>query len=193
MSNTEQNTNLHQEVDRAEYVNPHYSPEEITRRRFLGNVAAVLTGVGGVAVAVPVGIYIIAPLFNQPPEPWVDLGPISDYLIGQTKQVTFDDPSPLPWAGITAKISAWLRRDGDRQFTAYEVNCTHLGCPVSWLPGANLFMCPCHGGVYYPDGTVAAGPPPQPLYRYETRVQPDPKTQVLRVQLKATGAKFPTE
>ena len=193
MSNTEQDTNLHQEVDRAEYVNPHYSPEEITRRRFLGNVAAVLTGVGGVAVAVPVGVYIIAPLFNQPPEPWVDLGAVSEYLIGQTKQVTFDDPSPLPWAGITAKISAWLRRDGDTQFTAFAVNCTHLGCPVSWLTGANLFMCPCHGGVYYPDGTVAAGPPPQSLFRYETRVQPDPKTQVLRVQLKATGAKFPTE
>jgi len=187
-SNTEQeqDANLHQEVDRDEYVNPHYTPEEINRRRFLGKVAAVLTGVGGVAVAVPVGVYIIAPLFSQPPEPWVDLGPIGDYLIGQTKQVTFDDPSPLPWAGITAKISAWLRRDGDVQFTAFAVNCTHLGCPVSWLAGASLFMCPCHGGVYYPDGTVAAGPPPQPLYRYQTRVVNR------RIQLQATGAKFPT-
>jgi menaquinol-cytochrome c reductase iron-sulfur subunit len=56
-------------------------------------------------------------------------------------------------------------------FTAYAVNCTHLGCPVSWLTGASLFMCPCHGGVYYGDGSVAAGPPPRPLFQYQVRVQ----------------------
>ena len=32
-------------------------------------------------------------------------------------------------------------------------------------------MCPCHGGVYYEDGRVAAGPPPHPLTRYPVRVQ----------------------
>ena len=32
-------------------------------------------------------------------------------------------------------------------------------------------MCPCHGGVYYEDGTVAAGPPPRPLSRYRVRVR----------------------
>jgi menaquinol-cytochrome c reductase iron-sulfur subunit len=45
-----------------------------------------------------------------------------------------------------------------------------MGCPVRWLGDAELFMCPCHGGVYYKDGTVAAGPPPEPLVRYEVRV-----------------------
>jgi menaquinol-cytochrome c reductase iron-sulfur subunit len=24
---------------------------------------------------------------------------------------------------------------------AFSINCTHLGCPVRWLPDANLFMC----------------------------------------------------
>jgi menaquinol-cytochrome c reductase iron-sulfur subunit len=42
---------------------------------------------------------------------------------------------------------------------------------VRWLAEADLFMCPCHGGVYYNDGTVAAGPPPAPLPRYQVRVQ----------------------
>jgi menaquinol-cytochrome c reductase iron-sulfur subunit len=41
---------------------------------------------------------------------------------------------------------------------------------VRWLADADLFMCPCHGGVYYSDGTVAAGPPPKPLIRYEVRM-----------------------
>ena len=34
-------------------------------------------------------------------------------------------------------------------------------------------MCPCHGGVYYKDGTVAAGPPPKPLTKYEVRILKD--------------------
>jgi quinol---cytochrome c reductase iron-sulfur subunit, bacillus type len=34
-------------------------------------------------------------------------------------------------------------------------------------------MCPCHGGVYYSDGTVAAGPPPKPLIRYDVRTLND--------------------
>jgi menaquinol-cytochrome c reductase iron-sulfur subunit len=51
------------------------------------------------------------------------------------------------------------------------VNCTHLGCPVQWFENAKLFLCPCHGGVYQADGSVAAGPPPKPLPQYPIRVQ----------------------
>jgi menaquinol-cytochrome c reductase iron-sulfur subunit len=61
-----------------------------------------------------------------------------------------------------------------------------MGCPVRWLPDAELFMCPCHGGVYYTDGTVAAGPPPKPLVRYEVRVVND------QVQIKAAALPITT-
>jgi menaquinol-cytochrome c reductase iron-sulfur subunit len=87
---------------------------------------------------------------------------------------------------VTARAAAWLRRDGDASFTAFSAHCTHLGCPVRWMPGANLFLCPCHGGVYYADGEVAAGPPPLPLVRYEVRIAgPD-------VQIKATAIPITT-
>ena len=72
---------------------------------------------------------------------------------------------------MTANNAAWLRRETAEDFIAFAINCSHLGCPVRWLQEANLFMCPCHGGVYYKDGTVAAGPPPQPLTRYAVRVR----------------------
>jgi menaquinol-cytochrome c reductase iron-sulfur subunit len=39
------------------------------------------------------------------------------------------------------------------------------------MESAELFLCPCHGGVYYKDGNVAAGPPPRPLFRYDVRVE----------------------
>ncbi len=42
---------------------------------------------------------------------------------------------------------------------------------MRWIDTAKLFLCPCHGGVYYADGSVAAGPPPAPLERYPVRVR----------------------
>ena len=93
--------------------------------------------------------------------------------IGETVPVKFADLSVLAWAGITGLTAAWLRRVGEKEFIAFSVNCAHLGCPVQWRPQAKLFLCPCHGGVYYPDGTVAAGPPPHPLRRYRVRVKDD--------------------
>jgi menaquinol-cytochrome c reductase iron-sulfur subunit len=85
-------------------------------------------------------------------------------------EVAIEEPSPLPWAGQTALSAIWLRRIEGEDFVAFAVTCTHLGCPVNWRPSARLFLCPCHGGVYYADGTVAGGPPPRPLPRFEVRV-----------------------
>ena len=83
-----------------------------------------------------------------------------------------------PWAGVTARTAAWLRRDDQEKFTAFSVHCTHLGCPVRWVADAQLFLCPCHGGVYYRDGTVSAGPPPRKLPQYPVRVH-DGQVEIL--------------
>ncbi len=141
-----------------------------TRRRFFARLSISLGGVCAAIVGLPLVGFVIAPLFGKPKEAWVPVGKVDDFKIGQTVNVSLTDPSPLPWAGITAKGAAWLRRDSEDKFIAFAVNCTHMGCPVRWLPDAELFMCPCHGGVYYKDGTVAAGPPPKPLVRFEVRV-----------------------
>jgi menaquinol-cytochrome c reductase iron-sulfur subunit len=71
---------------------------------------------------------------------------------------------------VSGDRSAWLRRQAGNDFTAFAINCTHLGCPVRWEGNADLFMCPCHGGVYYSNGDVAGGPPPRPLHRYPVRI-----------------------
>ena len=42
---------------------------------------------------------------------------------------------------------------------------------LRWMAEAQLFLCPCHGGVYYADGSVSAGPPPKPLPTYPVRVR----------------------
>jgi menaquinol-cytochrome c reductase iron-sulfur subunit len=145
------------------------TPEEITRRHFLERICLGLGGLCAAVLGIPLVGFIVSPLFRKTPRNWVSVGEIGDFEVGKTVNVTIIDPSPLPWAGVTAKTAVWLRRVNDQQFIAFSVNCTHMGCPVRWLPSAELFMCPCHGGVYYADGTVAAGPPPKPLIRYDVR------------------------
>lgn len=145
------------------------SPE---RRRFLAR-ASVGLAAGCGALGVPFVGFVLAPLLRKTPIVWRAVGKLADFKIGETTVVSLTDASPLPWAGITAHSAAWLRRNGEREFVAFAVNCAHLGCPVRWMPGARLFMCPCHGGVYYEDGKVAAGPPRHGLSQYPARVEGD--------------------
>lgn len=146
-------------------------PELVERRKMLGRVTIALGVAGGVAIGVPVVGFVVAPLARDTPREWRSVGKVNDFKIGETVKVTFEDASPLPWAGVTSNTAAWLRRVRTEEFIAFSINCAHLGCPVRWIADAHLFMCPCHGGVYNEDGTVAAGPPPHPLSQYPVRVR----------------------
>jgi menaquinol-cytochrome c reductase iron-sulfur subunit len=150
---------------------PPAAPEAVERRRFLARASAGVGACMGVGLGAPMAGFVVAPLFRKVPHEWRAVGKIGDFMVGRTVSVTFADASPLPWAGVTAKTAAWLRRVTEDTFVAFSVNCAHLGCPVRWLSEAGLFMCPCHGGVYYADGTVAAGPPPHSLSQYPVRIR----------------------
>ena len=129
-----------------------------------------MSGVAAISVAVPVVGFVLGPLFQAPPPEWRKVGAVENFKIGETTQVKFTNSAPHQWAGAVGESAAWLRREDEQNFKVFSVNCTHLGCPVEWKPQATLFFCPCHGGVYYKDGKVAAGPPPHPLPQYPVRV-----------------------
>ena len=58
-------------------------------------------------------------------------------------------------------------------------SCAHLGCPVRWFPEQQLYLCPCHGGLYDINGGWVGGPPPRAMYRYtEAEVREDGKLYV---------------
>jgi len=160
-------------IDRSGPESPEeqIGPITLSRRQFVIGLTGALGAVGAVMVGIPIVGFLFSPLVQEVPDEWRQVGVVKDFEIGQTVAVSFTDASPLPWAGVTSKTAAWLRRDSQTDFTAFAINCTHLGCPVRWLGDANLFMCPCHGGVYYADGQVAAGPPPEPLAHYQVRIR----------------------
>ncbi|MBF9254043.1 Rieske (2Fe-2S) protein [Pontibacter sp. 172403-2] len=144
---------------------------EEDRRRFLMKLSLGLGGLAAAAAGIPVLGALLAPLLEKTGQTWRTVGTLRDFEIGTTSLIKYENPNPQAWAGVTAHSAAWLRRDSEKEFLAFSVNCTHLGCPVRWEQKADLFMCPCHGGVYYRDGTVAAGPPPNSLPQYAVRVK----------------------
>jgi menaquinol-cytochrome c reductase iron-sulfur subunit len=143
------------------------SPE---RRRMLTALALGLGGAGAVVAGAPIAVFLVAPIGSDG-EAWRAVARAADLAVGQTIKVTFLDPAPVPWAGFAARSAAWLRRESEAEFVAFSLYCTHTGCPVRWEEGAQLFLCPCHGGAFYRNGDVAAGPPPVPLLRHPVRVR----------------------
>ncbi len=140
------------------------------RRRFLEAVSLLAGGLGAAVAAVPVIGFVLGPMFGARRTAWRTVGTLDQFPVGQTVPVRFEAVSETPWDGVTARTVAWLRREPGDRLVAFSANCTHLGCPVRWEPSANLFMCPCHGGVYYADGSRASGPPPRGLYTYDYEV-----------------------
>jgi menaquinol-cytochrome c reductase iron-sulfur subunit len=163
-------------TERAVFETDTQKRQEAGRRQFLTRISIVLSSIGAALVAIPSVAFLLG--LRKTPQVWRTVGKLSDFKIGSTVNVSFQDSSPLSWSGVTAQTAAWLRRTSDQQFVAFSMNCTHLGCPVRWLSEANLFMCPCHGGVFYADGQVASGPPPKPLNQYPVRVDND-EVQIL--------------
>jgi menaquinol-cytochrome c reductase iron-sulfur subunit len=152
--------------------------DAIKRRRFLSRISIALSAAAAAVVGVPVVGFLLSPLTRKPPRQWRRVGAVDGFKVGETVSVTFEDAAALPWSGVSARTAAWLRRDDEASFTAFAVNCTHLGCPVQWFADPKLFLCPCHGGVYNADGSVAGGPPPKPLGRYPVRVH-DGQVEIL--------------
>jgi menaquinol-cytochrome c reductase iron-sulfur subunit len=164
--------------DTAELVPPtapeaEVPPDVQSRRRFLTRVSVIAGGGAATTAAIPLVGFLLTPLRRAAPPVWRPVGSVDDFIVGDTVKINFLDAAPLPWAGFASQSAAWLRRTDDQEFTAFSGYCTHVGCPVRWLPEARLFMCPCHGGVFYHDGAVAAGPPPVGLARYPVRVRGD--------------------
>jgi len=134
-------------------------------------MGAFFNAVVGVAVAVPVVKYLLSPVKSDDAyKSWVSLGSVDIFPVGETRLAKFTNPVSREWDGETDRIACWVRRISEKEFQVFAINCAHLGCPVRWFPQSGLFMCPCHGGAYYADGSRASGPPERGLFTYDTKI-----------------------
>jgi len=146
----------------------------LTRRGLLTKLATLFDGLVGVALAVPIVGFLLSAITRGRANAylaWVPLAAVSEFPEGETRLATFRNPYVTPTDGKTADTACWVRHVERGQFQVFAINCMHLGCPVRWFPQSGLFMCPCHGGVYYRDGSRASGPPERALVEYPSKVE----------------------
>ena len=155
-----------------------FEGETVNRRRFMTASAHTAGGVAAMAFVLPSVAFALGPVFEEVDQPWQDVG----------AEEEFDESSYVPKTIIVAqgvgdagKSTVYMRRfnpqidtepkDEYNDFVAISTRCMHLGCPVRYVPSAERFICPCHGGVYNKRGEVDGGPPVRPLDRFYTRVR----------------------
>jgi len=150
------------------------SCERSSRRSLFVQAGLLLNGVIGVMLAVPIVRYLLSPVGRnrkQASRAWVSLGRVASFPAGQTRLATYRNPVVMPSDGETANVACWVRNVDGERFQIFAINCAHLGCPVRWFPQSNLFMCPCHGGAYYADGSRASGPPERGLFEQRYKIE----------------------
>jgi quinol---cytochrome c reductase iron-sulfur subunit, bacillus type len=145
------------------------SQDQPSRRGILMKLGILGNGLMAAILAIPGVRFIFSSVSRGRGDAyrsWVSLGSAGQFPEGQTRLATFRNPHVNPSDGKTADTACWVRHvEGDR-FQVFAINCAHLGCPVRWFPQSGLFLCPCHGGAYYRDGSRAAGPPERGMFEY---------------------------
>ena len=172
----------HSEGSKSKYTLDRQMPgafegETVTRRNFMNVVTQGAGGIAAAAFALPALGFAIGPLFSRTPFSWQTVGKPSDFTETEytTKVITI-----VQGIGDAGNSIAYMRKrdpnidtqplDEYNHYIALSSRCMHLGCPVRYVPAAERFICPCHGGVYDFTGQVAGGPPVRPLDRFYTRV-----------------------
>jgi menaquinol-cytochrome c reductase iron-sulfur subunit len=156
----------------------------LSRRNLLLKIGTGLNGVAAVLMGVPVLGYVLSSFTRSSPQTWISLGSLDRFPAGETRMAVYRNPESKPWDGDTAEVPCWVRRVDSEAFQVFAINCTHLGCPVRWFQESRLFMCPCHGGAFYEDGSHASGPPPRGLFEYQHKLEGG--------ELKVLGGHLPT-
>jgi menaquinol-cytochrome c reductase iron-sulfur subunit len=151
---------------------------QIARRHFLSWSIGLIGTFIGAALTIPILGYAISPALRRQGQTWADAGPESNLRTGEPVRVEYLVQRKDGWIETAEQKSAWVMRTANGTLISFDPRCTHLGCPYSWDATSKRFLCPCHNGVFGPDGNVISGPPPRPLDRFQARLQ-DGKVMIL--------------
>jgi Rieske Fe-S protein len=147
---------------------------EIKRRDFINIIIAALGAVMGLIIGIPAISYLLSPAMKiQRDEAWIALGPLDAYPLGIPTLFSYTRTKVNGWEKTVNSFGAYVWRYGvgDSELTVYSNMCTHLSCRVTWRDDIDVYFCPCHDGRFNKEGEVVAGPPPEPLYDFETKVE----------------------
>lgn len=147
-------------------------PNRLERRDFVKVVVAALGTIMGAFIALPAISYILSPaLAVQKKEAWIPLGPLDSFPINLPTLVSFTRSTINGWEKTVNSFGVYVIRHDEVNLQALSNMCTHLSCRVTWKEDTGEYRCPCHDGFFTINGEVVSGPPPAPLYEYESKVE----------------------
>ena len=121
--------------------------ESQTRRSFLRSWWMWLSVAVGYGIGVRHFLHYLLPLGEKVKYREMYAGPVDQLAPGQSKRVK----TPTGDSFVMAMTDSGLKVLSDV--------CPHLGCRVHWVPDKKHFLCPCHMGIFDPEGKATAGPP----------------------------------
>ena len=145
------------------------SAADVTRRRFLSRITnGILTVIGGILAFIGAGAVLSSTTRRQ--DNWLPASTLLDLPDNEPTPVTLTVARLDGFRQVIDRKTIFLVKKGESEVAAIDSTCTHLGCLVAWDAQAQVFKCPCHGGVYDRTGAVKDGPPPAPLVKVATKV-----------------------
>lgn len=146
--------------------------DDVSRRRFLAGIIGVVAGAVATLVGLPAIGYLVSPGLKLQNKPlWLTLGPVAGLV--------FDKPNGFPyarkirdgWTETTQTGVAYAVTHDGQNIKVFSDVCTHLGCRVTWHENREMFISPCHDGLFSIDGKVLGDPPPRPLDQFQTKIE----------------------
>ena len=145
--------------------------ETSSRRRFMGVAIGAIFGAIAFGYLVPMVNYIVRPSLRRGEDGWSSLGPVADLPAGEPRSVSFTMKTRDGWSTKEERLNVWAVKKPDGAVEVFSPVCPHLGCGYNWNEALREFICPCHGSVFKPDGSVVGGPAPRGLDTLDTKVE----------------------
>jgi Rieske Fe-S protein len=146
------------------------------RRTFLKWLTQGLGALFGLILGVPAVAYLIDARNRPAPKGGMRrVAKLTDLEIGKPRQFVIHDIRRDAWTlhpdDVVGRV--WLIRRDQKNVDAFTTICPHLGCSVDWRGDRKLFICPCHGGTFKPDGDLvkqANNPAPRGMDSLELEI-----------------------
>lgn len=143
------------------------------RRSFLAGLLAAGSAAVGALLTIPLVRFTLHPVLARTTEKsWSDVGDLDEFqnLDAPIKKlVTIEQRDG--WRKIVLQKPVYVSKDAQGRLIVLSAVCTHLGCTLPWVEKERKFICPCHLGVFAPDGRLLGGPPPRDMDCLQTKVQ----------------------
>ncbi len=147
---------------------------EVQRRDFVNLVLVGIGSVIGLIIGIPAVAYLLSPAVKvKEVEAWIPLGPLDVYPLDDPTLFSYTRTKINGWEKTVNSYGAYVWRygEGQSEVKVYSNMCSHLSCRVTWTEETDIYFCPCHDGRFNKGGEVVAGPPPEPLFEFETKVE----------------------